>query len=155
MKLLINIFYVIIITLVLFTGCTKQQNRDTKLTSQTADIKKVKAIIENLDKQFSKDFYDGDSVALANYYSNDARFGSLKGKEILSAWGRMIRNSIKDSTRIMLFKTSALTGDSDYVVELGNYERRNDKNVLKNSGKYLIVWKQENGQLKIYRDIGL
>ena len=58
MKLLINIFYAIIITLVLLTGCTKQQNRDTKLTSQTADIKKVKAIIENLDKQFSKDFYD-------------------------------------------------------------------------------------------------
>lgn len=114
-----------------------------------------KFIIEGLDKQFSKDFYNGDSLALANYYSSDAIFGSLKGKEILSAWGRMIRNSVKDNTRNLLFKTTAFTGDSDYIVELGNYEERNDKNVLKNSGKYLVVWKQEHGEWKIYCDMGL
>ena len=41
------------------------------------------------------------------------------------------------------------------MIELGDYEERNDKNELKNSGKYLVVWKQENGKWKIYRDIGL
>ena len=143
------------ITILLFDGCQQQQNADTKSKSEKIDLNKVRSTIEALDRQFSKDFYNGDSIALANYYSSDAKFGSLKGKEILSAWGRMVRNSIKENTRNLLFTTTAFTGDSDYMVELGTYEERNDNNELRNSGKYLVVWKQENDQWKIYRDMGL
>ena len=155
MKLYINIFLVFAITILLFDGCQQQQNADTKSKSEKIDLNKVRSTIEALDRQFSKDFYNGDSIALANYYSGDAKFGSLKGKEILSAWGRMVRNSIKENTRNLLFTTTAFTGDSDYMVELGTYEERNDNNELRNSGKYLVVWKQENDQWKIYRDMGL
>ena len=155
MKLSINIFTVFIITLTFFTGCQQQQNSKTSSVSEEVDLQKVRSTIEVLDKQFSKDFYNGDSVALANYYSSDAKFGSLKGKEILSAWGKMIRNSIKENTRNLLFITTAFTGDSVYMVELGIYEERDNKNNLKNKGRYLVVWKQENGGWKIYRDIGL
>ena len=155
MKLYINIFLVFAITILLFDGCQQQQNADTKSKSEKIDLNKVRSTIEALDRQFSKDFYNGDSIALANYYSSDAKFGSLKGKEILSAWGRMVRNSIKENTRNLLFTTTAFTGDSDYMVELGTYEERNDNNELRNSGKYLVVWKQENDQWKIYRDMGL
>ena len=155
MKLSIKIFSAFLIVLTFLTGCQQQQNADTKSESEKTDLQKIRLKIEALDKQFSKDFYNGDSLALANYYSSDARFGSLKGKEILSAWGRMIRNSIKDSTRNLLFTTTAFTGDSVYMVELGIYEERDDRNNFKNKGRYLVVWKQENGEWKIYRDIGL
>ena len=155
MKLSINIFLTLIIAFVLLLGCRQQQNTGTRPVSEAVDLQKIRSIIEDLDKQFSKDFYNGDSVALTNYYSSDAKFGSLKGKEILSAWGRMIRNSIKDNARNLLFTTTAFTGDSVYMVELGIYEERDDKNNLKNKGRYLVVWKQENGEWKIYRDIGL
>ena len=155
MKLYINIFLVFAITILLFDGCQQKQNADTKSESEEIDLQKIRSTIEALDRQFSKDFYNGDSIALANYYSSDAKFGSLKGKEILSAWGRMVRNSIKENTRNLLFTTTAFTGDSDYMVELGTYEERNDNNELRNSGKYLVVWKQENDQWKIYRDMGL
>ena len=151
----IKIFFALLIALTFLAGCQQRQNADTKSESEKIDLQKVRSTIEALDTQFSKDFYNGDSVALANYYSTDAKFGSLKGKEILSAWGRMIRNSIKDNTRNLLFTTTAFAGDSDYMVELGNYEERNDKDELKDSGKYLVVWKQENGKWKIYRDMGL
>ncbi len=145
-----------LISLFLFVaGCQQQQNTDTKPVSEKIDLQKVKTIIEGIDKQFAKDFYNGDSLALAKYYSSDAKFGSLKGKDILSAWGKMIRNSIKDNTRNLLFTTTAFTGDSVYMVELGIYEERDDKDNLKNKGRYLVVWKQENGEWKIYRDIGL
>jgi ketosteroid isomerase-like protein len=137
------------------SGCQQQQNTDTKSESEKIDLQKVRSTIEALDKQFSKDFYNGDSVSLANYYSSDAKFGSLKGKEILSAWGSMIRNSIKDNIRNLLFTTTAFTGDSIYAVELGKYEMRDDKNNLKERGRYAVVWKEENGEWKIYRDIGL
>lgn len=153
MKILENILPVLVIIFVLLSGCTRQQNTGTKYLA--VKIQNAKTIIEGLDKQFSEDFYNGDSLALSNYYSSDAKFGSLKGKEILSAWGRMIRNSIKDSTRNLLFTTTAFTGDSVYMVELGIYEIRDDQNNPKNKGRYAVVWKQEKGEWKIYRDIGL
>ena len=150
-----KIFFVFIIIFFFLAGCREQQSTDSKSLPERVDLQKVRQIIEGLDKQFSKDFYNGDSVALANYYSSDARFGSLRGKDILSACGRMVRNSIKNNTRNLLFTTTALTGDSVYVVELGIYEMRDDKNNLKDKGRYAVVWKEENGEWKIYRDIGL
>ena len=143
------------ITILLFDGCQQKQNANTKSGSEEIDLQKIRSTIEALDKQFSKDFYNGDSVALANFYSSDAKFGSLKGKEILSAWGSMIRNSIKDNTQNLLFTTTAFTRDSVYAIDLGIYEERDDKNNLKYKGNYLVVWKQEKGKWKIYRDIGL
>ena len=136
-------------------GCQQQKNVDLKSESNQIEIEKARNIIEILDKQFSEDFYNGDSIALANYYSSDAKFGSLKGKDILSAWGRSIRSSIKNNTRNLQFTTTAFTGDADYMVELGIYEEKDDNNNLKNKGNYLVVWKQEKGEWKIYRDIGL
>lgn len=152
LKIIVPLF--IIIT-TLAAGCRPQQNNAVNSAPGNIELQKTREIIEGLDKQFSEDYYNGDSVALANYYSSDAKLGSLKGKEILSYWGRAIRNSVKDNTRNLLFTTTAFTGDSDYVVELGVYEERDDKNNLKNKGKYLVVWKQENGEWKIYRDMGL
>ena len=119
------------------------------------DMQKARTIIENLDKQFSKDYLDGDSLALAAFYSKNGQLGSLKGKEILSYWSRSIQSSIKNNTRHLLFTTTALTGDAELLVELGNYELKDDKDNLKESGKYLVVWKLENGEWKLYRDIGL
>ncbi len=155
MNLSMKTIFALLITLLFLSGCRQQQNNNTDSLSGRIDIAKARTKIEGIDKQFSRDFYNGDSVALANYYSSDAKLGSLQGKDILAFWGRTIRNSIKDSTRNLLFTTTAFTGDSDYVLELGIFEERDDKNNLKNSGKYLVVWKQENGEWKIYRDIVL
>lgn len=36
------------------------------------DMQQARAIIDSLDRQFSKDYLNGDSIALAGHYSNDA-----------------------------------------------------------------------------------
>lgn len=118
-------------------------------------MQRARAIIDSLDRQFSKDYLNGDSVALASYYAKDAQFGFLKGKDIFSYWSKSIQSSTKNNTRNLIFTTTALAGDSEFLVELGIYEKRDDKGNLKGTGKYLGVWKQEDGEWKIYRDIGL
>jgi ketosteroid isomerase-like protein len=131
------------------------QKTEAKPESATIDIQKARAIIESIDKQFAQDYFNGDSIALAAHYTNDAQFGCLKGKEILSYWGRSIRNSIKNNTRNLAFTTTTLTADSDFLIEVGVYEIKDEQNNLRSKGKYLVVWKQENGDWKLYRDIGL
>jgi hypothetical protein len=108
-----------------------------------------------LDLPFSKDFKNGDSIALGSYYCKDGRFGSLKGKDIIGAWGGLIRKSIQDSTRNLVFTTTAFMGDSDFFIEMRFFEFKDDMNSVKDKGKFLVVLKLEDGKWKMYRDMGL
>jgi len=124
-------------------------------TTGTIDLQKARITIENLDKQFAKHFYNGDSVAIYKMYAKDAEFECLKGNDILLAWGNQIRNAIKNDTRNLAFTTTSLSTDSEFLVETGIYEFKNSKGNLQYKGKYLVVWKQEEGNWKLYRDLGL
>jgi ketosteroid isomerase-like protein len=119
------------------------------------DLIKARVQVDSLDKQFSKHFFEGDSLALYNMYAKGAYFGTSKGKDILSSWGRQIRYSIENDMPNLLFTTTSLTTDNEFLFEIGKYEMKDSKGNLKGEGKYLLVWKQEDGQWKIYRDMGL
>ena len=121
----------------------------------TIDLQKARIVIDSLDKQFSQHYFNGDSVAIYNMYAKDARYESLKGNEILSSWGKQIRNSFKNDTRNLIFTTTSLSTDSEFLVELGTYEIKDGKGNSKHKGKYLVVWKHEEGNWKLYRDMGL
>ena len=123
--------------------------------SETIDLQKARIIIDSLDKQFALHFYNGDSISLYNMYAKGASLGNKRGNEILLSWGRQIRNSIRNDTRTIIYTTTSLSTDSEFLVELGAYEFRDSKGNSKYKGKYLVVWKQEDGNWKLYRDIGL
>ena len=123
--------------------------------SETIDLQKARIIIDSLDKQFAQHFYNGDSISLYNMYAKGASLGNKRGNEILISWGQQIRNSIRNDTRTIIYTTTSLSTDSEFLVELGIYEFRDSKGNLKHKGKYLVVWKQEDGKWKLYRDMGL
>ncbi|MBK8788198.1 MAG: nuclear transport factor 2 family protein [Chitinophagaceae bacterium] len=118
-------------------------------------MQKARIIIDSLDKQFAQHFYNGDSISLYNMYAKGASLGNKRGNEILISWGQQIRNSIRNDTRTIIYTTTSLSTDSEFLVELGIYEFRDSKGNLKHKGKYLVVWKQEDGKWKLYRDMGL
>jgi hypothetical protein len=126
-----------------------------KSESPKIDMQKASEIIERIDNQFSKDYLAGDSLAVAGHYATDGQFGALKGKDILLFWGKSIRNSIKNNRRNLLFTRTSLTQNDEFLVETGIFEVKDDKFQLINKGKFLVVWKLENGEWKIYRDMGL
>jgi len=137
-------------------SCTSGENANNTKTTAVIDIEKARAEIEALGKQFSEDFANRDSVALANHYASDGRLGSIKGKEnLISTWGRYIRDAIEDGTPHVRYITNALTSDDEYVVELGEYQYLDEGGSVKGKGKYVVVWKKEDGEWKIYRDNGL
>jgi len=146
----------VVISFIAFLIHVSLSAQATETTSAMAiDMHQARILIEKTDQQFAKDFQEGDSLALAAHYAKDAEFGSLKGEEILAYWGKSIRNSIKNNVRNLKFTTSSLTNDGEFLIELGTFEIKDDQDEIKASGKYLVVWKQENGIWKIYRDIGL
>jgi ketosteroid isomerase-like protein len=123
--------------------------------STTIDLEKARKVIDSLDKKFAQHYYNGDSAAIYNMYAKGANFACMQGNEILLSWGRQIRNSIKNDTRNLIFTTNSLSTDSEFLVEVGAYEFKDSKGNSKEKGKYLVVWKQEEGNWKLYRDMGL
>jgi ketosteroid isomerase-like protein len=157
MKLLKKVFLLnisaIIITFVFTLGC-QQQATNTKPVSTVFDIQKAKSFIDSINTKFSEQIMNGDSVALASHYAPDAELlfsnsEPIKGKDIVTAWGSMIRSG----TRNMTFTTTDLAGCDDFLIETGYYEIKGNDNKV-NKGKYVVVWKKQNGEWKLYRDIG-
>ncbi len=144
------------------SSCKSSQNEkttDSQLSSPGFDMKRERSFIDSMGAKFTEEFRNGDSAALASHYSSDAEMlfpnhEPIKGKDILSTWGSYIRGGIKNSTRDLRFITSDLTGDIEFMIETGTYEMRDDKKTIQDKGRYVVVWKKENGQWKLYRDIG-
>ena len=145
----------IIISLFFMNSCKNEKIIETASPSNAIDMVQARKLIENNVKQFAKDFKNGDSLALANHYATDGTFGSIKGKDLVSAWGGIIRNARENGTPNVTFTTNSLFNGGKYLVELGLFEFTDNDNNVKSDGKYLVVWKQEDGKWKMYRDIGL
>lgn len=133
----------------------KEQAADTKTTTPSFDKQWAKTFIDSINTKISEQFRVGDSVGLASHYWPDAEIllsnsDAIKGNDILPAWGSMTRMGIKDFT----FSTTDIVGDSEFLIETGNYEMKDEKKTLVDKGKYVVVWQQRNGEWKLYRDIG-
>ena len=134
---------------------SRAQTKVDETDSTTVNVQTMRTVFEEIDRQFARDIAAGDSAAVAAHYTKDARLGSLHGNEILSFWGRYIRRSKEQNTRNIRYIITGLSGDGEYFVELGRYEILDNSDTVLSKGKYVVVWKQENGEWKIYRDIGL
>jgi ketosteroid isomerase-like protein len=137
-----------------YTGPEEPHSHDIS-DSQAFDNQKATKFIDSVNKKFTEYVRKGDSVSLAALYHSDAELlfansESIKGKGILSAWGSIIRMGVKDFT----FATTDITGAGDLLVETGTYEMKTADGSLIDKGKYVVVWKKENEQWKLYRDIG-
>ncbi|WP_207513786.1 YybH family protein [Longitalea luteola] len=130
-------------------------NNANRHTAAAFDLSKARAAIESDNAKFMEEAKRGDSNALAAHYTTDGwlMFNNaepFKGKDIVSAWGGVIRMGMKD----LKITTQDVIGSAEVLAETGTYEMIGANNKTLDKGKYVVVWKPENGTWKIYRDIG-
>jgi len=141
-----------------FLACSSSFAQETKpdQKSNFIDASEARIKVEALGKQFSDEFRNKDSVALANHYLPDGMLGSVKGRDnILSTWHRMIQNGEAKGTPNLFFVAKSVTTDEEFIIELGVAQWADKDGTVKSEGKYLVVYKQVDGELKLYRDWGL
>lgn len=142
---------VILIILFLFCGILSAQTR-----KDTINLVKVREELVLFNKNFAEDFKKKDSLALAAYYAENGTWGSVKGREnLITAWHQMIQSVTAEEMPFVKFTITSVCPADDFIVETGVYEMMDKDLVTKNKGKYLVVRKWEDGEWKIYRDIGL
>ena len=131
------------------------QTTESDSTLSTIEVAELRPVIESRTALYAKYLLDGDSVSIAAMYAKDGMLGCSRGEEIVSKVGEWIRSGIKNDSRHIAFKTVTLNADGDLLIETGTAEARSDAGELKYTFRYLVVWKEENGVWKLYRDFGL
>ena len=144
-----TLFFILLFTLTCTTSCNQKATEKNAETTQT-DISILKNEIELRLREYENHLKNGDSVALGGMYMINAEIiPSTVGREnIIKAFGSMIRDSITGSR----FKTTQLWGDDQLLVEDGTGTWYHTNGTAVGSGRYLLVWKKDDGEWKILRD---
>lgn len=122
-------------------------------TAAVFDPASAGPVIDSLNKKFSDYLKAGDSASIAALYSNDALLflpnqEPVPADHLAALMGGMIHMGVTD----LGLKTTQLSGDSSWLVETGSYSMKTGNNVEIEKGNYVVVWKKDNGNWKIFRD---
>ncbi len=121
---------------------------------QESDAQIREAIAEG-DRNFMSAFNAGDAAALAMLYTNDGQLlppnsGMVSGTEaIRQFWQGAMDMGIKTAK----LEIAEVKGLGRLAYEAGTYQLFLEGDQLADRGKYLVIWKKEEGAWKLYRDI--
>lgn len=137
------------------TSCDKKVEETKEVVTEPSfNLKTVKAEIVEANKEFIKFFAAIDSVELANLYTQDAKFmmngaPAISGKENIQSTLSAIMNSGVTSVNLT---TIDVWGTENLITEEGELSLFvGDEEV--DQGKYIVLWKKEEGKWKLFRDI--
>jgi ketosteroid isomerase-like protein len=151
----------ILVTTTIFMVACNSASNDSKTADATEkketpvfDLAAAKTAIEAENAKFMEAFKKGDSAAAASNYAQDGIILPPNGEpvaksSILPFWGSFIRMGVKDVKLVI----DDIAGNADIISETGHYEIYAAENKMLDKGKYVVVWKPENGAWKMYRDI--
>jgi uncharacterized protein (TIGR02246 family) len=115
----------------------------------------VSAEIRRANDLFEASFAQGDAAAIAGLYTSSAALlptgmDTIKGTAgIQTFWQSAMAMGIKQ----VKLKTRDVEELDDTAIELGTYTLFAANNQQIDQGKYLVVWKEEEGQWKLHQDI--
>lgn len=124
-------------------------------STTTFDLEAAKSEIMAMNHSFEEFVSKGDSVGVAtNCYTIDAKFMSPNGP---SAEGRAaitsaISGILKSGITGIKFSTTQIWGDSTNITEEGSFDLNIKDGTVVEKGKYVVLWKKEDGKWKLHRD---
>ena len=111
-------------------------------------------MIEQRNQAFAAALKKGDSVALANFYTDDAQLlgdgPAVSGHDkVVSEFGGLIRAGFAEAK----LTTEGVWGTDSLVTEVGNAVFSNKKMQPITQVSYMVIWKKSGGDWKLFRDI--
>ena len=136
------------------TGCNDKTDQPADAAASTFNAETAKTEIIAANNEFKAFFAAKDSVGLAGLYAQDAKFmmnGSpaISGRSNIQSAISGIMNSGVSAVELI---TVDVWGKEGLVVEEGELALYvGDQQV--DQGKYLVLWKKEDGKWHLFRDI--
>lgn len=119
------------------------------------DLTEAKAAIAESNKTYGDGFTKGDATLFTSKYTKDgcimpAGAPKLCGPEAL---GMFFQGAQAMGVKNIALTTEEVMGGPDAVVETGTYELLGEANQNLDKGKFIVIWKMEDGKWKMHRDI--
>jgi len=115
----------------------------------------IRTQIGSANTEFMNAFKRGDATAMANLYTSEAQLlpansDFVRGTaDIRAFWQGVIDLGLKEAT----LETLEAEVHGDTVIEVGRYRLLAAGGAVADSGKYVVVWKNDRGTWKLHRDI--
>lgn len=118
-------------------------------------LKDIKAEVGKINERFVTYFSKAKVDEIANLYTEYAKLlppGSdvIVGKENISNFWQ---GAIYTGVKCIKLETEDVEQHGDLAVEQGKYTLIGPDQNLIDKGKYLVVWKNENGDWKLHKDM--
>lgn len=111
--------------------------------------------IEAANRDWMSAFKQGDASGLASLYTGrgqllPANSDFVKGTDAIRAfWQGAFDMGLKEA----VLETLEVEAHADTAIEVGQYRLLIGGGTVADSGKYIVVWKNDGGRWKLHRDI--
>jgi uncharacterized protein (TIGR02246 family) len=121
----------------------------------TATPSNIGAAVAAGNQRFMTAFSRSDAAGIAAVYSSDARVlppggDPVAGRPAIEAFWRSVLDLGIKAARL---ETEELEVHGDRAIEVGRYTLEGEAGRPLDRGKYLVVWRQEGNDWRLYRDI--
>ena len=147
--------FLLFLFIVLLASCSPKDKAEIEKSASVFDIAQGKASISQSNLNFMKAFKAGDSNSVADSYAKDSKImppnrAAISGKiEIRKFISSLMNTSVKD----FQLNTISVWGDSSILAEEGTYMLADSTEAQVDKGEYLVLWKPEAGNWKMFRHI--
>ena len=124
-------------------------------TSEVFNLAAAKESVATTNAAFAKALAAGDSSGIAALYTSDAilmpaNMPNFTGTAAITAFfGEGIRGGLKN----IKLESTEVFGNNEMLEEVGVYTFTDDKGVVFDKGKFIVLWKNVDGKWKLFRDI--
>ena len=135
-----------------FMSCqTKVETKDVS----SFNLDSAKAAITASNDAFGKMWAAGDSTAFGNCYTTDAQLNApnMERMKGIAAAVAFFSEGYSWGIRGGSLTTEEVMGGPEVVGETGNYVITDSAGKAMDKGKYIVLWKMEDGKWKMHRDI--
>jgi ketosteroid isomerase-like protein len=147
-----RILFVPACLIALLMAC-KQPEATSTAPVATFSLDSAKMDIEASNVKFGAAFIKGDSATIAGLYTSDAEvYAPNMPKSTASEMASGIKPMAAMKLTSMVLTSKEVSGGPDLVSETGVYEMRDSSKSI-DKGKYIVLWKKQDGKWKLYRDI--
>ena len=139
---------------VLMIAACNTSSSDSGTTQPGIDSTGAAKAVAAEQQVFMDAFRKGDSISVADVYTHDAKvmnagMPAAEGREnIIHFFGRIF----KEGPLMITTKTLGVWNNTNTIVEEGKWMMANKEGEAYDHGKYLILWKLEDGKWKKFRD---
>jgi uncharacterized protein (TIGR02246 family) len=115
----------------------------------------VRDAIADANEMFMAAFGQGDAAGLAALYTEDGQVlppngDFVTGKQAIQGfWQALMDMGIKAAK----LEIVEVEGHGDTAIDVSKYTLKGEAGQVLDQGKYIVIWKREDGQWKLHRDI--